>query len=433
MRSASLFTRGPGPGSSGRDMRCTAFGRAGRTDGKSGFVGVKGMNPKWQYRRIGDVCIVERGGSPRPIESYITDEPNGINWIKIGDTSDSMFITQTAQRIRPEGMKKSRYVQPGDFLLSNSMSFGRPYILKIDGCIHDGWLVLRDRDGLFDKRFLYYYLSARPTYEKFRLMAVGGVVNNLNSDMVRSVSVPIPDINEQVQIADLLDRINKTVSMRKQQLRAFDTLIKARFVEMFGDPVSNPKNWPVRPLLDMGDCKNGMNFHYDDSGVDLHCLGVGDFQDHSIIADTSMLTMVSLNELPSDEYMLRDDDIVFVRSNGNKALVGRCVAVYPGNVPTTFSGFCIRYRKRDMGVTVPFLLRVLKTDTMRAKMAGRGANIQNLNQQILGTLIIPVPPLALQEQFSSFVSQVDKSKSAVQQALDKAQLLFDSLMQEYFG
>ena len=96
---------------------------------------------KWKYQRIGDVCTVERGGSPRPIDDYITKSSNGINWIKIGDTTDSMYITHTEQKIKPEGMKKSRFVHAGDFLLSNSMSFGRPYILAIDGCIHDGWLI----------------------------------------------------------------------------------------------------------------------------------------------------------------------------------------------------------------------------------------------------------------------------------------------------
>lgn len=145
------------------------------------------MNSKWTYRLIGDVCVVERGGSPRQIEQFITDEPNGINWIKIGDIDGSMYITHTAQKIKPEGMKKSRYVEPGELLLSNSMSFGRTYILKIDGCIHDGWLVLRDRADLFDKRFLYYYLNSSSTYNKFKSMAVDGVVNTLNSQMVRNV------------------------------------------------------------------------------------------------------------------------------------------------------------------------------------------------------------------------------------------------------
>ena len=391
------------------------------------------MNRSWNYKKIGDVCIVERGGSPRPINKFITNSKDGVNWIKIGDTTESMYITQTAQKIIPEGVKKSRYVKPGDFLLSNSMSFGRPYILKIDGCIHDGWLVLRDKDNIFDKRFLYFYLSSQTTYQKLKSMAVGGVVNNLNSEMVKKIEVPTPTIQEQQKIVSTLDTLQSIITHRRTQLEKLDLLVKARFVEMFGDPVLNEKNWKTKCFLDMGTCKNGMNFHYDDSGVEINCLGVGDFKDYSVIANTNSLPVVSLNEMPSEEYLLKNDDIVFVRSNGNKALVGRSVAVYPNDIPTTFSGFCIRYRLHDKSIIAPYLLRALKSDDMRLKMVGRGANIQNLNQKILSTLIIPVPPLELQTQFADFVKQVDKSKTTVQKALDEAQLLFDSLMQEYFG
>ena len=160
---------------------------------------------------------------------------------------------------------------------------------------------------------------------------------------------------------------------------------------------------------------------------------MGDFKNLSIIDNTEELPTILLNEMPYRRISAKDDDIVFVRSNGNKALVGRSLAVYPGDVPTTFSGFCIRYRKHDNEITVPYLLRVLKTDSMRMKMAGRGANIQNLNQQILGTLVIPVPPVELQNQFAAFVTEVNKSKVKVQKALDETQKLFDSLMQQYFG
>ena len=205
---------------------------------------------KWKYQRIGDVCTVERGGSPRPIDDYITKSSNGINWIKIGDTTDSMYITHTEQKIKPEGMKKSRFVHAGDFLLSNSMSFGRPYILAIDGCIHDGWLVLHDDENRFDKRFLYYYLSAPITYQKFEHMAVGGVVNNLNSKMVRNLEVPIPAKSEQEEIADKLDQITRIISNRQHVLTLLDELVKSRFVEMFGDPVLNPKKWKQHQLND---------------------------------------------------------------------------------------------------------------------------------------------------------------------------------------
>ena len=201
---------------------------------------------------------------------------------------------------------------------------------------------------------------------------------------------------------------------------------------MFGDPVQNPLRWTKRPLLEMGYCKNGMNFHTGDSGIEMYCLGVGDFKDHSVIDGTDCLPTVSLNEAPPEESMLRDGDIVFVRSNGNKALVGRCLVVYPHSTPTTYSGFCIRYRLTSDDVNTAYLLRVLKTDSMRKMMAGRGANIQNLNQQILATLNVPIPPKELQEQFASFVAQTDKSKLAVQQGLQELEILKKSLMQEYF-
>ena len=220
---------------------------------------------KWNYVKIGDVCTVERGGSPRPIDKFITDDPNGINWIKIGDTTDSMYITETAQKIIPEGMKKSRYVQPGDFLLSNSMSFGRPYILKIDGCIHDGWLVLRDNGGVFDKRFLYYYLSSPSTYQKFKNMAVGGVVNNLNSDMVRGVTVPVPKMEEQIEIVQTLDNVSNLIFLRKQQLAKLDELVKARFIEMFNQEGSHV---PLINLCQFINGDRGKNYPSSDDIVD---------------------------------------------------------------------------------------------------------------------------------------------------------------------
>ena len=186
--------------------------------------------------------------------------------------------------------------------------------------------------------------------------------------------------------------------------------VKSRFIEMFGDPGQNPYGWTLKPLLEMGYCKNGLNFHPGESGVEIHCLGVGDFKDLSIINGTEMLPTISLNETPQKESLLKDGDIVFVRSNGNKALVGRCLAVFPHSTPTTYSGFCIRYRLTSSEIIPLFLLNVLKTDSMREMVKGRGANIQNLNQRILASLQIPIPPLDLQKAYVEFVEQVDKSK-----------------------
>ena len=295
----------------------------------------------------------------------------------------------------------------------------KPFFLGADGV-----KVLRCKYDDANYKYLYYALK------NVKIPHTG---YNRHFKWLKETQISYPDVKCQAEIVRVLDSVVDVIGKRQQELSFLDDLIKARFVEMFGDPVLNPKAWKTKPLLEMGSCKNGMNFHYDDAGVEIHCLGVGDFQDHSVIADTADLPIVSLNEMPSDEYLLHDEDIVFVRSNGNKALVGRSVAVYPGAVPTTFSGFCIRYRKQDDSITVPYLLRVLKSDSMRAKMAGRGANIQNLNQQILGSLIIPLPPKELQQQFSVFVSQIDKSKDVIKKSLAETQTLFDSLMQKYFG
>ena len=131
------------------------------------------MRKNWSHSKLGDICSIERGGSPRPITDYITDSEDGINWIKIGDAIEgSKYITSTKEKIKPEGMKKSRFVHKGDFILSNSMSFGRPYILDIDGCIHDGWLVIHDGNGVFNKVFLFHMLSHPSMYAQFKKIAI---------------------------------------------------------------------------------------------------------------------------------------------------------------------------------------------------------------------------------------------------------------------
>ena len=183
----------------------------------------------WEVKKIGEVCIVERGGSPRPINAFITDDENGVNWIKIGDaTEGSRFITSTKEKIIPEGVRKSRMVYKGDFILSNSMSFGRPYIMGIDGCIHDGWLVLRDKDNVFDKTYLYYYLGSSHVYQEFKRLAVGGVVNNLNSELVRGVRVAIPSFSVQQDFASKIESIEKQKELIAKSIKETETLFNSR-------------------------------------------------------------------------------------------------------------------------------------------------------------------------------------------------------------
>ena len=362
----------------------------------------------------------------------------GIPFIRSNNMVDGDITDDEMYHITPEkhSILLKGHVKAGDVLITTRGNIGQVAIVPDrheDSNINAQIVLLRTNQETLYNRYLLWALQSREAKEQYLALQTGTALKQLPVGKLEKLYIEATDINKQHEIADVFDKTYKVIKLRRKELQLLDDLIKARFVEMFGDPIVNEKGWMTKPLLDMGQCKNGMNFHYDDKGIEINCLGVGNFKNLSVIDNTEELPTVSLNEMPSEEYLLKDDDIVFVRSNGNKALVGRSLAVYPGDVPTTFSGFCIRYRKYDNEIIVPYLLRVLKTDSMRVKMTGRGANIQNLNQQILGTLVIPVPPIELQEQFANFVKQVDKSKVAIQAALDKSQLLFDSLMQKYFG
>lgn len=162
----------------------------------------------WVECELGEVFLIERGGSPRPIESYITKNEDGINWIKIGDTKNSpKYIFSTKQKIKPEGMKKSRFVKEGDFILSNSMSFGKPYIMKTTGCIHDGWVVFRNTYQMASEEYLYYVLSSQEIYIKFARVATGSTVKNLNIDRIKQITVKFPPLNEQNRIVEKIEEL----------------------------------------------------------------------------------------------------------------------------------------------------------------------------------------------------------------------------------
>ena len=388
---------------------------------------------QWKYVKLGEVCTIERGGSPRPIDDFITTDENGINWIKIGDADESMYITKTAQRIKPEGMKKSRYVKPGDFLLSNSMSFGRPYILKIDGCIHDGWLVLRDENNVFDKKFLYYYLSAPITYKKFKSMAVGGVVNNLNSDMVRKVRVPMPSQEEQHQLSDRLDKVSNLIFLRKQQLAKLDELVKARFVEMFGEPVSNPMAWEKKNLQDV--CyKLTDGTHFSPESYD-----EGDYK------------YITAKNIKSDGFDF--SNITYVPESVHRTIYERCNpelgdVLYIKDGATTgiamvnsleeefslLSSVALLKQNRKV-IDGRFLCGVLNNAEMYKSIRSNmgGVAITRLTIAKLQKIMVIVPPLPLQKQFAAFVERVDQQKQTVQQSLEKLELMKKALMQEYFG
>lgn len=175
---------------------------------------IKGFSEPWIEKKLGEDATILRGGSPRPIEDYITDSQDGLNWIKIGDVKpDDKYFRKTAEKIKKEGLTKTRQVKKGDFILSNSMSFGRPYILDIDGCIHDGWLVIQDYQEAYDMQFLYYILCSDAVMSQYVSMAAGSSVQNLNKEKVADVLLYAPtSLKEQSAIATVLSSMDEEIS-----------------------------------------------------------------------------------------------------------------------------------------------------------------------------------------------------------------------------
>lgn len=319
----------------------------------------------------------------------------------------------------------------------DDMLFGRrrAYLKKaaqapFDGICSGDITVIRARPGKLLPELLPFIIQNDDLFDFAVGRSDGSLSPRVKWENLKNYTFELPTLTEQKKLAEVLWAISDTIQAYQDLLTKTEELVQARFAEMFGDPATNPKGWTTKRLLSMGDCKNGMNFHAGDTGMKIHCLGVGDFKNLSVIDGTEHLPVISLNEAPSEESLLRDGDIVFVRSNGNKALVGRCLVVYPRSTPTAYSGFCIRYRLTSGEVDSAYLLWVLKMDSMRKKMAGRGANIQNLSQQVLAALDIPLPPIELQKQFVAFVNQADQSKSALQRTITSLQETKRSLAAE---
>ena len=383
------------------------------------------MKQGWEYKKLGEICTIERGGSPRPITDYITDSEDGINWIKIGDAQEgSKYITSTKEKIRPEGIKKSRFVHKGDFILSNSMSFGRPYILKVDGCIHDGWLVIHDDNEVFIKDYLYYILSSSIMYAKFSQLAVGGVVNNLNSSLVRKVTIPLPPKSTQLTIVSELDKINELIRLKKEQLKDYDNLAQSIFYEMFGDPVENDKGWEVKKLGEVGQIVTGTtpstneesNWNGNINWVTPAELGTQLYYGETI-RRISTNAAKRLTLMPVGTVLL-----------STRAPIGKLAIT---KVPMCCNqGFKNIICCQDLNNIFLYFYLLLTMDKIKAM--GRGATFKEVSKQAISHYLVPLPPLPLQQLFAQRIEKIEHQKSEVTKAITDLETLLASRMQHWF-
>ncbi len=349
------------------------------------------IDQKFSLVMLGDIFIIERGGSPRPIHDFITDDPKGVNWIKIGDgVQGSKYISETKEKIKPEGVKKSRMVYEGDIILSNSMSFGRPYIMKTSGCIHDGWLVLRPKKENISRDYLYYILSSDFIYEKFKLSATGGVVNNLNAQLVRDIAIPLPPLSVQEELVAELERYRKIAEGARAIVANYKPEIEI-------DP-----SWEMKELghvskIIMGQSPPGESYNQEGKGVPL-INGPVEFG-----PDSFSKTIVRQFTTKPTKYCEEGDLILCVRGSttgriniaGFKACIGRGVAAIRAKENQTYINYVI--------------------ESLRQKMysLGTGSTFPNISMDVISTLKIPFPPITIQEEI---VARLESERAEIEMA-----------------
>lgn len=198
----------------------------------------------WIEVTLGQLSEVVRGGSPRPIDRFLTTSADGLNWLKIGDVDkEAKYVTYTAEKVRPEALSKTRVVNPGDLILSNSMSFGRPYILQVKTCIHDGWIAITDIAKKADTDFLYYSISAPSSQSYFVDNAAGGGVLNLNADIIKALPISYPSRAEQQKIASCLSSLDDLITAQAKKIDLLKTYKKGLMQQLF------PREGETQPRL----------------------------------------------------------------------------------------------------------------------------------------------------------------------------------------
>ena len=378
--------------------------------------------------------LIERGGSPRPIDNYITDAPDGLNWVKIGDAPEQgRYIIKTAEKIKPEGLSKTRQVQPGDLILSNSMSFGKPYIMGINGCIHDGWLLIRDTQSRFDLKFLCHMLGTDQMLDQYRMFAAGSTVNNLNKELVGNTMVSIPSIDEQKAIGEYLESIDHLITLHQRKYESLMQIKKSMLRKMFPCEGSRYPEvrfagftdaWEQRKLGDVVGVYDGVHQTpiYTDSGV-------------MFLSVENIATLTSQKFISEEAY---ERDYKVYPQKGD-VLMTRIGDVGTPNVVETSEKLAFYVSLallKPIGIDSYFLSNAIQSPRFKKGLKDRTlvtAIPQKINKDEIGKVDIMMPELsAEQAQIGAYFRNLDNLITLHQRKYETLQRVKKSLLQKMF-
>lgn len=400
---------------------------------------MSGLPRGWVKTKISDVYDVARGGSPRPIKDFVTSDPNGLNWIRIADASAGGYRIQAAeQKIDKRGLNKTREVFPGDLLLSNSMSFGRPYITDIQGCIHDGWLVLGGpATRHVDTEFAYRCLSSPKVQRQFDEKASGTTVRNLNTDLVSSVQIEIPPLAEQKRIVAKLDALNAKSARARTELARIETLVsrykQAVLRKAFSGELGRKELSELVIRIKAGKnlrCEERQP-HSDEKGVvKVSAVTWGEFR-----PDQSK-TLPSDFE-PEEDTRIKSGDFLFSRAN-TIDLVGAVVIVgdAPDNLYLSDKILRLEFREPIDKWLLWYLRSLMGREALMNISSGNQLSMRNIGQKSLLSLSIPYADFELRDEIvrriESAFAKIDRLAKEAKRTLELVGRLDEAILAKAF-
>jgi len=401
---------------------------------------------EWEEKRLDDFATIVRGGSPRPIDEYVTKDTNGLNWLKIGDIDkESKFVTSTQEKVIPAALTKTRVVNPGDLILSNSMSFGRPYILKIQTCIHDGWIAVSEIIKSLDRDYLYYLMMTSDSQTYFSDNSAGSGVQNLNAEIIKLLPVSYPHKKEQQKIADCLSSIDDLITAQTQKLATLKTHKKGLMQQLFpAEGETLPKlrfpefrdagEWEPLPIGKKVDLLSGYPF----DGIDisenscgtrlLRGINITEGRirhskdiDRYYFADTGGL----------EKYNLKKNDLV-IGMDGSK--VGKNVALITSSDIGALLVQRVARLRSDCVTSIQFIFQQINSNKFHAYVdrINTSSGIPHISAKQINDFQISFPSINEQQRISGCLSSIDGLIAAQTQKLSTLKTHKKALMQQLF-
>lgn len=384
--------------------------------------------------KLGEVCTIVSGSTPKTSVTSYWD--GNIKWITPAELNeDTFYIMDSVRHITEEGKEKTglSYLPAGTVILSSRAPIGKTAIAGCEMCCNQGFKNLICSDAIYNE-YLYFFLKSKTDY--LNSLGRGATFKEISKSIVESIEIPLPEVNQQKEIAEKFKKLEQLISLRKQQLAKLDELVKARFVEMFGDVLLNSMQWPEKTLENMADIVSGITKGRKTAEADLQevpYMAVSNVKDGYIDWTTVKTILATRQEI--EQYRLMPDDILMTEG-GDPDKVGRGAIIKVPLKNSIHQNHIFRVRLDEQEILPSFFAEYLRHQKAKRYFLGcakQTTGIASINMRQLRALPTLVPPLSLQKQFAAFVERVDQQKQTVQQGLEKLELMKKALMQEYFG